>query len=373
MDSTLHKAMLESAKSKEILNGIYRGVVESISDPLQLGRIKARIIQVYGPPQNTSTADLPWALQCSMFGGGNDYGTKLVPPVGSTVWILFEGGKTEYPVYVGTADSIPSKPVKMLRNNEGTTPKGLVSMSPSNDSNWIAPPGSDGPKETLTQVNNRPERYVVFKSPKGAILDIQDRDEKEHTNLIDRAGQGIFIDGPIKAANDIAPSNEKNYAQRGLTNSLDGNSLPLESTLTNEAAISIIDLGSQSITLSTKKNGNTIKIISKESEELNNLTFGTNKETPGNSNVNLELSAGTNSFVLEIYKEGILQTNLKLDGNSGYLELTSTSITKISAPSIILEGDVQVDGNMVITKELICLDKTIFNNLENGKTGLSPL
>lgn len=373
MDNILHKAMVESVKSKETLNGVYRGIVESITDPLQLGRIKVRIIQVYGPPQNTSTKDLPWALQCSMFGGGNDYGSKLVPPVGSTVWVLFEGGKTEYPVYMGTADSIPAKPVKMLRNNEGDIPKGLISMSPSNDSNWIAPPGADGPKETLNQVNNRPERYVVFKSPKGATLDIQDRDEKEHTNLIDRAGQGIFIEGPIKSSNDKAPSNEKNYAQRGLTNSLDGNSLPLESTLTNEANISIIDLGSQSITLSTKKNGNTIKIISKEAEETDALTFGTNKETPGNSNVNLELSAGNNSFILEIYKEGVLQANIKLDGNSGYLELTSTSLTKITSPSIILDGDIQIDGNLTVTKELTCLDKTIFNNLENGKTGLSPL
>jgi hypothetical protein len=73
--------------------GKYRGIVDSISDPLGLGRIQARVPNITGDSA-----------------GG--WGFFALPPVGSGVWIEFEQGDIDHPIWSGCyflkADDLPS-------------------------------------------------------------------------------------------------------------------------------------------------------------------------------------------------------------------------------------------------------------------------
>jgi uncharacterized protein involved in type VI secretion and phage assembly len=74
--------------------GKYRGSVVSNVDPLQLGRITAIVPDVSG------TIPTTWAMPCLPVAGLNS-GIFTVPAVGSGVWVEFEQGDPERPIWVG--------------------------------------------------------------------------------------------------------------------------------------------------------------------------------------------------------------------------------------------------------------------------------
>lgn len=74
--------------------GKYRGLVRDISDPDELGRIKAEVPAVYGEE------DSPWAMPSLPF-AGPQHGLTLLPEVGDGVWIEFEGGELARPIWSG--------------------------------------------------------------------------------------------------------------------------------------------------------------------------------------------------------------------------------------------------------------------------------
>ncbi len=74
--------------------GKYRGSVVNNIDPELMGRIIASVPDVLGP---TPTS---WAMPCLPI-AGRQMGTYTVPPIGSGVWIEFEQGNPDYPIWVG--------------------------------------------------------------------------------------------------------------------------------------------------------------------------------------------------------------------------------------------------------------------------------
>jgi uncharacterized protein involved in type VI secretion and phage assembly len=85
--------------------GKYRGVVLNNIDPMQIGRILASVPDVGGPLPTT------WALPCIPL-TGRQSGTWFVPQVGAGVWIEFEQGDTNYPIWTGcfwgSSSEVPS-------------------------------------------------------------------------------------------------------------------------------------------------------------------------------------------------------------------------------------------------------------------------
>jgi hypothetical protein len=76
------------------LYGKYRGTVINNVDPLQIGRIQAMVPDLAGFVPST------WATPCLPMAGINT-GVFTVPMIGSGVWIEFERGDPDYPVWVG--------------------------------------------------------------------------------------------------------------------------------------------------------------------------------------------------------------------------------------------------------------------------------
>lgn len=86
------------------LYGKYRGTVINNIDPLQIGRIQVMAPDVAGFVPST------WAMPCVPAAGINT-GMFTVPLIGSGVWVEFERGDPDYPIWVGgywgTAAEVP--------------------------------------------------------------------------------------------------------------------------------------------------------------------------------------------------------------------------------------------------------------------------
>src|SRR5437016_944663 len=74
--------------------GKYRGKVTDINDPLMIGRIRAKVPDVMGDDESG------WAMPCAPF-GGSGMGFFAIPSVGAGVWIEFECGDPDYPIWSG--------------------------------------------------------------------------------------------------------------------------------------------------------------------------------------------------------------------------------------------------------------------------------
>jgi uncharacterized protein involved in type VI secretion and phage assembly len=83
-------------------HGKYRGLVVDNDDPEHLGRLTAQVPSVLGDEVVTG-----WALPCVPYGGQAGQGLFAIPGPGAGVWIEFEEGDLEFPIWVGTFWSKP--------------------------------------------------------------------------------------------------------------------------------------------------------------------------------------------------------------------------------------------------------------------------
>ena len=91
--------------------GKYRGLVADVDDPENLGRLKARVPEIYGDMNS------PWALPSVPF-AGNSHGLVLLPEPDDGVWIEFEAGDLSRPIWSGcwwASGEIPAPGAKKVR------------------------------------------------------------------------------------------------------------------------------------------------------------------------------------------------------------------------------------------------------------------
>jgi len=236
--------------------GIWRGICECNEDPRGLGRIKVRVPAIHGASfggvnyldttQNEEKKDLggigvdslPWAWPCTSGSGGvYDAGSFDIPLVGASVWVMFEQGDPDYPVWLGTWPAVPEEPQTV---NYGTNAEASMGL-------WEHPPGLTTPKETHNSAD--PQVRVLAKTPKGGTIIAIDTDESETLMIIDRAGQMVELYSPV-----TSDKNKGNASQRGSKTTRDNDSLdPSVFAKDNKAYIRIIDTSYQ-----TDRNGNRV-------------------------------------------------------------------------------------------------------------------
>jgi uncharacterized protein involved in type VI secretion and phage assembly len=100
--------------------GKYRGKVANNVDPLQLGRIQVKVPSVLGDGQ------MSWAMPCVPF-AGSGVGFFAIPPNDANVWVEFEGGDPDSPIWSGCfwgQGEVPAQPavaqVMIIKTKAGT-------------------------------------------------------------------------------------------------------------------------------------------------------------------------------------------------------------------------------------------------------------
>jgi hypothetical protein len=73
--------------------GKYRGTVINNIDPLQIGRVQVSVPDVSVIPGT-------WAMPCLPIAGKQE-GVYMVPQIGAGVWVEYEQGNPDYPIWVG--------------------------------------------------------------------------------------------------------------------------------------------------------------------------------------------------------------------------------------------------------------------------------
>jgi hypothetical protein len=176
------------------LYGKYRGMVLNNIDPMQIGRLLVQVPDVGGLLPSS------WAMPCVPVAGIQN-GTFAVPIIGSGVWVEFEHGDIDYPIWVGcfwgSAAEVPPAallpppipPGQTIVFQTALQHAVIISDAPPIPMQAPvpapAPPGTGG---------------VVLRSPTGAMIVVNE------TGIYINNGKGASIDlmGPSVMINKVA-------------------------------------------------------------------------------------------------------------------------------------------------------------------------
>ena len=160
--------------------GKYRGTVVNNIDPKQEGRIQVLVPDVSIIPLAT------WAMPCVPI-AGTQMGTFVIPQIKSGVWVEFEQGDPDYPIWVGgfwgSVDDVPS-----LALNPAPPPGVNIVLQTSFQNALVL---SDVPG---------PTGGILLKTTKGAFISVSD------VGITISNGQGatIVMAGPTVTINQGA-------------------------------------------------------------------------------------------------------------------------------------------------------------------------
>ena len=174
-----------SALKKTTYYGIYRAKVEDNKDDQGIGRIKIRIPSMHGNPgideYYIENEHLPWAQY-----GASVEGSFIVPDIGSMVFIMFEAGDSSKPVYVGSCYSTNSVLSKVRENDDST-----------GTHQWNSPSEVNNVPTEASKSSSTKNMKVIYQSPKGAVISMNEDTGKEKLSLVDRLGQALEFNCPV--------------------------------------------------------------------------------------------------------------------------------------------------------------------------------
>ena len=142
--------------------GKYRAFVVDNEDPEQLGRLKLTVPSVLGEEVVTG-----WAMPCVPYGGEANQGFFFIPEVGAGVWVEFEEGDLEFPIWVGTFWSKPGGTSEVPTPNDET--------------------GAD-----TGSIQDPPTRKII-KTVNGHTLQFEDADEEVRIVLADGEDENHIV------------------------------------------------------------------------------------------------------------------------------------------------------------------------------------
>ena len=152
--------------------GKYRGFVVDNIDPEQLGRLKIQVPSVLGTEVVTG-----WAMPCVPYGGAANQGFFFIPDIGAGVWVEFEEGDLEFPIWTGTFWSKPGGESEVpIPNNSDGTEQGNVQDPPTrkiiktSKGNSIEMDDKDGDEVFIIKFSNGSEFDQVTMDKNGIVI-----------------------------------------------------------------------------------------------------------------------------------------------------------------------------------------------------------
>lgn len=198
--------------------GKYRAFVVDNDDPEQLGRLKLRVPSVLGDAVVTG-----WAMPCLPYGGEVDQGMFFIPDPDAGVWVEFEEGDLEFPIWVGTFWSKPGGHTEI--------------PTPNDDS------GASGNPQ-------RPPTRKIIKTSAGHTIQFEDADDEVRLIITDGQNENRVVFGE-SGLSVINKSNEILMTDQGIEIK-DGNG---NSTTKSGSGIVISDGNGNSVVLDATSGG----------------------------------------------------------------------------------------------------------------------
>ncbi len=117
---------IEESGGSDKYYGKYRGFVINNIDPMFLGRIQVLV------PDVSNIMPTSWAMPCVPV-GWKQMGILSVPPIGSLVWVEFEQGDPDYPIWTGCFWGNPAE-VPMMSKVLAMPPMPGITLQVANNS-----------------------------------------------------------------------------------------------------------------------------------------------------------------------------------------------------------------------------------------------
>lgn len=347
-----------AAYNKKFL-ALYEGIVEDVSDPLNLGRVRARIAGIHDTEKTdivavvSPTEDLPWAFPCFV------PGTFIVPQVGDAVWIMFRQGNPDYPVYLGTWYGITeADTIKGRLPGKGAVPQKTQVAAPgeaqapgaNNTVSYTVPAGIEVPEEAYQHKQTLdPTVNVIHKSPRGAtIYEVMDSGSERFV-FADRMGQIFEFNSPV-----TPQAGQHNGNPRGVREAKAGESpgaVPLGVAVGGSTFIRMTDAAGQLVKLTAKQGSAEIEIAGpsgtfvklEQSGEKISAVSKKKGQVVIDDNILIQSAAGGKGEVHIDPTGNIDVTGLEITITGTDVTINGAATIALKAPIITLEGIVEVN------------------------------
>lgn len=159
--------------------GKYRGTVMNNVDPLQRGRLQIQVADV------SDLVPMTWAEPCFPF-TGRQMGVWGIPQIGAGVWVEFEQGDPDYPIWTGG-----------WYTSAADVPALALAAAPSVPNTVIQ---SQGQNTFMISDTPGPTGGILLKTVSGAFISINE------VGITISNGQGatIMMNGPTVTVNQGA-------------------------------------------------------------------------------------------------------------------------------------------------------------------------
>lgn len=159
--------------------GKYRGTVVQNVDPEQRGRIQAIV------PDVSNVVPTTWASACVPL-TGKSMGTYLVPQIGAGVWIEYEQGDIDYPIWTGGFWGVAAEVPALALAGNPVSPSIVLQTGLQHSISMSDVPGPTG--------------GIMLKSSTGAMILVND----VGITISNGKGATIVMNGPTVTINNGA-------------------------------------------------------------------------------------------------------------------------------------------------------------------------
>ena len=225
--------------------------------------------------------------------------------------IVFENADYTRPVYIGGMYSKGAE----YHKTQGISDNNSEIYKSSKGKKYRPLYQDDIPKEAYYNTNsNYPTKKIIYKSPKGATILIDEKDEGEHLTLIDRVGQVFSMFSPTTLFNNM-----NNGGARRLLSTLSKYNTFDKSYIKDKTIIILKSITNSIFRIVSSKTGSKIDLVSRSEDKSSGISIEVDE-----SNNHIKLFVGES--IIQIKENDIFINSNNINLNSDTINFNTRHI-----------------------------------------------